>query len=567
MIEKNCFNKNLLATSIISLFIPGSWFTAVRSDVDLSVIKVLLFFTALVFLTSLLFSLILKKFLKENFFNILSSVLIFIFVFFSFNHIFYLIENILKDTLSMLQTEISIVSTLMVGFIFFFLSLKKNKIFIRYTTILIPLLLIINLANSIISIKSNQSLENSIFSKIKNLDSSKIKHLDKKENKNIYYVSLDGAVTLDFFNNKIHSIDLDQINNQLKKNNFKVIPNIKSNYFRQLADLDSLAISEIFNLGKFENAKTLYEISNLLPIINTKNFFFEKCKIYMCDNNGKKLNLTDYNPRNFISSEATFPTILRNFDKTPLGITLKKIDYNFFWVGSLNSNCIYFNNNICFGEKKNLAVKARNFINFNDMYKSNYVLRNYLHSTPLIKINYKLNEMGFRLNKNLKNAQNQIDSIKRFIDDTEANQKNSFTFIHFGLPKINFINHDVPVVFNEDCSINKINTKISRLDLGSEKLHYFNVDNFNEFYKSNYFCMLKRVIEFTNFISKHDSGAQVIIQAGHNVPIFDNETKRNEYHLLTIAKINKNCEDSLKNIKNHINAVKLLISCAVKSDI
>ena len=30
---------------------------------------------------------------------------------------------------------------------------------------------------------------------------SKIKHLDKKENKNIYYVSLDGAVTLDFFNN------------------------------------------------------------------------------------------------------------------------------------------------------------------------------------------------------------------------------------------------------------------------------------------------------------------------------------------------------------------------------
>jgi len=58
----------------------------------------------------------------------------------------------------------------------------------------------------------------------------------------------------------------------------------------------------------------------------------------------------------------------------------------------------------------------------------------------------------------------------------------------------------------------------------------------------------------------HDSGAQVIIQAGHNVLIFENENKRNEYHLLTIAKINKNCEDNLKNIKNHIDAVKLLIS-------
>ena len=95
-------------------------------------------------------------------------------------------------------------------------------------------------------------------------------------------------------------------------------------------------------------------------------------------------------------------------------------------------------------------------------------------------------------------------------------------------------------------------------------LHLFNVDNFNEFYKSNYLCMLKRVIEFTNFINKHDSEAQVIIQAGHNVPIFENETKRNEYHLLTIAKINKNCEDNLKDIQNHIDAVKHLISCSLK---
>ena len=564
MPEKNYLNKNFLAISLISLFIPGSWFTATRSDVDLFVIKVLLFLTILVFLFSLVLSSILKKFLKEDFFNILSSVLIFIFIFFSFNHVLYLIKNILKNNLLEQQTEISIISTLMIGFIFFFLSLKKNKFIIRFVTVLFPLLLIINIINSFISIKSDLPSENLIVSKTKYLDITKIQNIKKKNNKNIYYVSLDGAVTLDFFNNKVSSIDLKKINNQLKKNNFKVVPNIKSDYFRQLTDLDSLAISEIFNLGKFKSAKNIYEVSNFLPAINNKNFFLKKCKIYMCDVNGKKLNLTDYNPRNFISSAATFPTILRNFETTSLGITLEKIDYNFFWVGSLNSNCIYFNSNICLGKKKSLVAKARNFFNFNDMYKSNYVLRNYLHSTPLIKVNYKLNEMGFRLNKNLKNAQHQADSIKRFTDNAELKKKNSFTFIHFGLPKINFINNNVPVVFNRDCSIRKINKKINFFELGSEKLHYFNVDNFNEFYKSNYLCMLKRVIEFTNFINKHDSEAQVIIQAGHNVPIFENETKRNEYHLLTIAKINKNCEDNLKDIQNHIDAVKLLISCSLK---
>ena len=47
MPEKNYLNKNFLAISLISLFIPGSWFTATRSDVDLFVIKVLLFLTIL----------------------------------------------------------------------------------------------------------------------------------------------------------------------------------------------------------------------------------------------------------------------------------------------------------------------------------------------------------------------------------------------------------------------------------------------------------------------------------------------------------------------------------------
>ena len=45
----------------------------------------------------------------------------------------------------------------------------------------------------------------------------------------------------------------------------------------------------------------------------------------MCDNYGERLNLTDFNARNLISSKATFPTILKNTDITPLGNTLKKL--------------------------------------------------------------------------------------------------------------------------------------------------------------------------------------------------------------------------------------------------
>ncbi len=68
----------------------------------------------------------------------------------------------------------------MIGFIFFFLSLKKNKFIIRFVTVLFPLLLIINIINSFISIKSDLPSENLIISKTKYLDIAKIKNTKKK---------------------------------------------------------------------------------------------------------------------------------------------------------------------------------------------------------------------------------------------------------------------------------------------------------------------------------------------------------------------------------------------------
>ena len=86
MFEKFFFNKTLFAISIISLFIPGTWFTAYRTDIDLYVIKILLFITIVVLFISLIFSLFLKIILKKNFLNIFSAVLLSAFIFFYYYH-------------------------------------------------------------------------------------------------------------------------------------------------------------------------------------------------------------------------------------------------------------------------------------------------------------------------------------------------------------------------------------------------------------------------------------------------------------------------------------------------
>ena len=562
MFEKYFLNKRLLILSIIGSFIPGTWFTAYRTDIDLYVIKILLITTLIVYFFSFFFSLIIKIFSKENIINIFSSTLLLSLIFFSFYHLNWLTQFILNKNLLKLQTEISLVLTLLIGLAFFYLSFKKNKIFIRFLSILLPLLLIINLTNSFFSSKSDKIFEYPIFSKKEFLTTNQIKKIKSTENKkNFYYVSLDGAVPLNFFNKNISNINIDEFNKTMSLYNFKIIETINSNYFRQVIDLNSITFSEIFNLNQFENAKKFYDVGELFPIIKTEDFFLRRCKIYMCDNYGERLNLTDFNARNLISSKATFPTILKNTDITPLGNTLKKINYDLTWIGSKDSNCIYFDQELCQKSKKNLTKKIVSFLDFNSMYKSNYVLRNYLHQTPLIKINYKLNELGFRVDKNLKKARKQIDSINRFIQFSEP-KKNTFTFIHFGMPKINYVNNDVPVVFNPDCSGKKISKRIDFSKLGNEKLQYFNLEDYKDLYSSNYFCMIKRIKEFVKFIDEKDPNSYVIFQAGYNVPIFKNETERNEYKIFTMSNLPNKCEEKINNIKNQIETVKLLIKCS-----
>ena len=156
----------------------------------------------------------------------------------------------------------------------------------------------------------------------------------------------------------------------------------------------------------------------------------------------------------------------------------------------------------------------------------------------------------------------EIDSIKRFLDYSKSKTNNSFTFIHFGLPKINFIYDNLPVSFNQDCSLRNIKKRINISVLGRQRLQYFNIDEFKDYYASNYYCMLSRLKDFMLFIESFDSNSIVILQAGYNVPIFQNESKRDEYNLLTYVKAPKICQKDLNKGLNNINAVRFLLSCA-----
>ena len=80
--------------------------------------------------------------------------------------------------------------------------------------------------------------------------------------------------------------------------------------------------------------------------------------------------------------------------------------------------------------------------------------------------------------------------------------------------------------------------------------------------RDSYYCMLNRLKDFMLFIESFDSDSIVILQAGYNVPIFQNESKRVEYNLLTYVKAPKVCQKDLNKGLNNINAVRFLLSCA-----
>ena len=84
MFRKIDLNKKLFFIAIISLFIPGTFFSATRTDVNFYSIQIIFYTTLFVFFLAIILSLILKKIIKKNFLHTLSSILLSFFIFLLF---------------------------------------------------------------------------------------------------------------------------------------------------------------------------------------------------------------------------------------------------------------------------------------------------------------------------------------------------------------------------------------------------------------------------------------------------------------------------------------------------
>ena len=549
MIKNIDLNKKLFISSIITSFIPATYFTATRTDIDLYVITTLIKTIIIIFSFSIFLSFFIKKIFKSNFLSTLSSTLFFISIFFSYGYILKLFTKFFGNFSLVYYAEISLLITIVLGMIFFLLLIKKNKLLINFIFVFLPLVFFINLFNTINLINTKENFKYPIFSTENYFTNEQHKKiLTQNNNRNIYYIILDGAVTLDEFNDEIKKIDKEKITEEFKKLKLKYVPEVKSSYINDFLYLDSLAISEIFNLRQFKNIGD-FDISNPDVLISTQA-------------ESRKWKIA-----NHISVHAVFPNILTNYKSTPLGITLKKMNYNFYWGGSINSNCIYFDKSICLQDKLGIKNNFKYLVQFENMYKSNYVLRTYLHLTPFIKISNKLNELNFFNNNTKKKLILQIDSIKRYLDYTEIKSHNSFTFLYLGIPRIHLTNKELPISFSPNCNLRKIHRKFDfNYSFSSHsitnRLHFLNNEQFNDYYASNYKCMMKRIKDFMKHINTFDPTGLVVFQAGHDFPVNGNQSKKENFNLLTYAKVPKECQKYLNKEFNNINAVRLLLSCA-----
>ena len=362
-------------------------------------------------------------------------------------------------------------------------------------------------------INKNTLIPNSLFS---NKEIEKIK--TNKDNKNIYFVIMDGMASLEqyefllkeanFYSEKIQKYIKDNKQFFLKKN-FIYIENSYSTFNDTHHTLGSIMNLKPLELNKF-NKKSLKYQNSLYPSVLSKNKF--------------EIN--------------NFPNLIND---------LYKIDYDFKWLG-YKLNCKFVNPNLCYDYENKRSYKSKSIINF-------YILKSFLINTPTLELyGFFRNKLKLditlpdrekmKLNKkNDLNSRNEV--LSEFILNVKKYQKNHksyFYFIHNILPSD-------PFIFDEAC-----NKKNHVNDDGDMSIYLEN-------YSKNYKCALKKVKEFIEFIDLHDPDAIVVFQADHGEKITLNRNN-NKYKIFNLIKVTNLCKKYLTNEIDSVNAVRLAISCA-----
>lgn len=523
----------------VCFIIPYLEFVIFNSEsLDHFLLKTLNYTTVLLIFFAFLFSFFFSFFFKKKTFDIFFLFSLLIFVFFNYDKIKFIVNFLLRNTEHRFIGELSLIIVFAIEIFLIFIFLKKrNSWILNFIITYISIIFFINLVNFFYIQKKHYNVENQkAFLEELYFSNNEVKNiLNNKNNQNIYYIVVDGVTTLQKFNDNFKEIDIDKIISDFKKMNFTYIDGVNSSYNN--------------------SATTLSQILNL-------NYFLSESG-------------------NAYANHQTFPTTWSRFSKSPLGKTLEKINYDYYWVGNAYENCVSYNFLICMPNQKKIIKGLIPYIR--SLIKTNSALFHYLHKTPIIDFNNKVFFILKAKNSVSKIRYSENDAIKKFIKLSpilKKNENNYFVYIHSKIAHIPS-NPDVGgEFFNEDCSMDFVTEKMVNDSSAGFALRAGGFIPI-ELLEKSYNCMLKRVSEFAEFINIFDPNAMIVIQGDHGIfqenleyYFTNNQIKnilngdnKNSYKIqdnsiFTLAKVSKKCDHYLSNQIDNVNAIRLLLSCA-----
>ncbi len=497
-------NKNFL--SLIIIFIPFLSFlnANLRSFDNVflnSVFFILLIVIFTIFSLSWIASLIIKK-IPYDIINLFLSL-----SFFVLFYLFQFFKDLLLFTVPIYSAEIAIFFSLIILVLLFFIFLhKKLLLFKRFVLIYISIIFILNFGilafNSKIFFTSKNLPETLVL-----VNDDGINYLEENKKTNIYFVIVDAAIPLDKFDDHYKTNYYKEYLSKLKKKGFEYINDTKAAYPNTAHSLTSL-----FYLDYHINEKNYkkYPLTNLFPLILEK----------------------------------------KNIQNLALMKNLEKINYKFKWLGNTYNDCRH-NLDLCLDDNNELTNKKL---------IAPHVAKAFLQRSPFIQI-YVKSKKFLGLEVPIRIYQKNNDALNIFMvkkSDFQLRNKGYFFLIHSLMPHW-------PYTFNSDCSLKK---GLEILDLKKIQMEgKKRSDNILEakFYKEQYECMLKRIDQFADFLSKNDPDANVVIISDHGHNIKDHFILG--FDTFAMVKKNKKCKQKIKDNLNTANGARIMLGCTLGQEV
>ena len=368
-----------------------------------------------------------------------------------------------------------------------------------------------------------------------------------------------GLLTNFYFNHKSNSKEISKIL-ETEKNFFtnKEIDLINKNKNKNL-NIYYLVIDEMTSLNQYKKLGGQLNVEEWIKnfgkygyryVSNTYSTFNDTNTTFGSIFNLKPIITENFNLSNDLYNDLTYPTslskdrfILKQYPK--LIKNLKKLNYEFKWIGNSKYNCQIYNRSFCLEYNDKLKDKndfsLKKFLNL-------YVLKTFLENTPLEEI-FRIYYKNKSINDNAKLSNNIIDddAIEKFILNVKKYNKKDqlyFYFLHDQIIK-------EPYPFDSNCK--KIEFKNINNEVNLNIQGYLNI----------YGCALKKINKLISFLDEYDPNSIVIIQSDHGfrAPYKDYKDLR-RYEIFSLIKINKECDDIISDQIDNVNSARLALSCA-----